>query len=190
MAFILKDLPFAHNALAPHISEETMQFHHDKHLLAYVNNTNNLIAGTEFENMDLVDIIKKSNGPLFNNASQILNHELFWECMSPNGGKMNTKVEEILVSSFGSVDEFKTQFTAKATTLFGSGWAWLAKNSEGKLEILQYTNGANPVVDSKEPILGLDVWEHAYYIDYRNARPKYVEAFFEVINWDYVASKL
>lgn len=190
MSFILKDLPYAHNALAPHISEETMQFHHGKHLQAYVNNTNNLIAGTEFEGKDLVTIVKSAKGGLFNNASQILNHEIFWECMSPNGGKLNTKVEDALKTNFGSYDEFKAQFTNKATTLFGSGWAWLAKNSDGKLEILQYANGANPVIDNKEPILGLDVWEHAYYIDYRNARPKYVEAFFEIINWDYVASKL
>ncbi len=190
MAFTLKDLPYAHSALAPHISEETMQFHHDKHLLAYVNNTNNLIAGTEFENMELTDIIKKSSGGLFNNSAQILNHEIFWDCMSPNGGKINSKAEEVLIKSFGSIEEFKSQFSTKATTLFGSGWAWLTKDTDGKLEIIQYANGFNPVVDNKEPILGLDVWEHAYYIDYRNARPKYVEAFWEIVNWDYVASKL
>jgi Fe-Mn family superoxide dismutase len=190
MAFVLKELPYAHNALAPHISEETMQFHHGKHVQAYVNNTNNLIAGTENEGLDLISLVKKASGPLYNNAAQILNHEIFWDCMSANGGTPNAKVQEVLGASFGSFVEFKTQFTQKSTTLFGSGWCWLAKNPEGNLEILQYANGGNPVSDNKEPILGLDVWEHAYYIDYRNARPNYINAWWEIVNWDYVASKL
>lgn len=187
MAFVLKDLPYAHNALAPHISEETMQFHHGKHVQAYVNNTNNLIKGTEFEGMELTEIVKKSSGPLYNNAAQILNHEIFWDCLSASGGGAPSgKVLEALNANFGTFDNFKAEFTQKATSLFGSGWAWLAKNADGKLEILQCSNGANPVSDGKEPVLGLDVWEHAYYIDYRNARPQYIEHFWEIVNWDHV----
>lgn len=191
MAFELKDLPYAHAALAPHISEETMQFHHDKHLLAYVTNTNNLIAGTEFENAPLVDIIKKASGPLFNNAAQIYNHELFWNCMTPNGGGTPSgKVLEAINSNFGSFEDFKTQFAQKATTQFGSGWAWLSKSADGKLVVSSTANGDNPLTVGNTPLLGLDVWEHAYYIDYRNARPKYVEAFWEIVNWNFVAENL
>ncbi|MCO5251803.1 MAG: superoxide dismutase [Candidatus Kapabacteria bacterium] len=191
MAFVLKDLPYAKDALAPHISEETMEFHHGKHLLAYVNNTNNLIAGTEFENMPLEDIIRKSQGGLFNNSAQIWNHEFFWDCMSPNGGGTPSgKVLTALEGSFGSFDSFKEQFSKAAATLFGAGWAWLVKESDGKLALATYSNAGNPLVDGKTALLGLDVWEHAYYIDYRNARPKYIEHFFELINWDNVAKKL
>ncbi|MBS3999174.1 MAG: superoxide dismutase [Desulfobulbaceae bacterium] len=191
MAFVLKDLPYAKDALAPHISEETMEFHHGKHVLAYVNNTNNLIAGTEFENMSLEDIIRKSQGGLFNNSAQIWNHEFFWDCMSPNGGGTPSgKVLTALEASFGSFDSFKEQFSKAATTLFGSGWAWLVKESDGKLALATYSNAGNPLVDGKTALLGLDVWEHAYYIDYRNARPKYIEHFFELINWDNVAKNL
>ncbi len=191
MAFVLKDLPYAKDALAPHISEETMEFHHGKHLLAYVNNTNNLIAGTEFENMPLEDIIRKSQGGLFNNSAQIWNHEFFWDCMSPNGGGTPSgNVLTALEGSFGSFDSFKEQFSKAATTLFGSGWAWLVKESDGKLALATYSNAGNPLTESKTALLGLDVWEHAYYIDYRNARPKYIEHFFELINWDNVAKKL
>lgn len=191
MAFVLKDLPYAKDALAPHISEETMEFHHGKHVLAYVNNTNNLIAGTEFENMSLEDIIRKSQGGLFNNSAQIWNHEFFWDCMSPNGGGTPSgKVLTALEGSFGSFDSFKEQFSKAATTLFGSGWAWLVKESDGKLALATYSNAGNPLVDGKTALLGLDVWEHAYYIDYRNARPKYIEHFFELINWNHVAKNL
>jgi Fe-Mn family superoxide dismutase len=191
MAFVLKDLPYAHAALAPHISEETMTLHHDKHLLAYVNNTNNLIAGNEFEDKDLIHIIKNSSGPLFNNAAQIYNHELFWECMSASGGgSPQGALADALNQNFGSFDEFKAQFTQKATTQFGSGWAWLAKTPEGKLVVSSTANGDNPLTVGNTPILGLDVWEHAYYVDYRNLRPKYVEAFWEIVNWDFVASQL
>ncbi|MFA7627522.1 MAG: superoxide dismutase [Candidatus Kapaibacterium sp.] len=191
MAFILKDLPYPKNALAPYISEETMDFHHSKHLQAYVNNTNNLIAGTEFENMSLEDIVKKSQGGLFNNSAQIWNHEFFWDIMSPNGGGTPSgKILESLESNFGSFNEFKEKFVKAATGLFGSGWAWLVKNGDGKLDIVSYSNAGNPLTEGKTALLGIDVWEHAYYIDYRNARPKYVEAFFDVINWNTVASKL
>ncbi len=191
MAFILKDLPYAKNALAPYISEETMDFHHSKHLQAYVNNTNNLIAGTEFENMALEDIIRKSSGPLFNNSAQIWNHEFFWDCMSANsGGTPKGDLLSSLESNFGSFNEFKDKFIKSATSLFGSGWTWLVKNNDGKLDIVSYSNAGNPLTENKKALLGIDVWEHAYYIDYRNARPKYLEAFFEVINWDNVAKNL
>lgn len=192
MAFELKDLPYAKNALAPYISEETMDFHHSKHVQAYVNNTNNLIAGTEFENLSLVDIIAKSKqGPIFNNSAQIWNHEFFWNVMTPNGGGTpHGDLLAALEANFGSFQSFKEQFLKASTSLFGSGWTWLAKNQDNKLEIVSYSNAGNPLNDGKVALLGIDVWEHAYYIDYRNARPKYAEAFFEVINWDFVASNL
>lgn len=191
MAFTLKDLPYPKDALAPHISEETMDFHHGKHVLAYVNNTNNLIAGTEFESMPLEDIIRISQGGLFNNSAQIWNHEFFWDCMSPNGGGVPTgEVLSALETNFGSFDAFKEQFTKAATGLFGSGWAWLVKETDGKLSIATYSNAGNPLTEGKTALLGIDVWEHAYYIDYRNARPKYIEHFFELINWKHVAANL
>lgn len=191
MTFNLKDLPYAKNALAPYISEETMDFHHSKHVQAYVNNTNNLIAGTEFENMSLEEIIKKSSGPVFNNSAQIWNHEFFWEVMTPNGGgKPTGDLLNLLESNFGSFDGFKDKFVKAATSLFGSGWTWLVKNSDGKLDIVSYSNAGNPLTEGKTALLGIDVWEHAYYIDYRNARPKYVEAFFDVINWNTVSKNL
>jgi Fe-Mn family superoxide dismutase len=191
MAFTLKELPYAKNALAPYISEETMDFHHSKHLLAYVNNTNNLIAGTEFENLALEDIIRKSNGPLFNNSAQIWNHEFFWNCMTANGGGTPSgKILIALESNFGSFESFKEKFIKASTGLFGSGWAWLVKDADGKLDIVTYSNAGNPLTDGKTALLGIDVWEHAYYIDYRNARPKYVEAFFDVINWTNVEKSL
>lgn len=192
MAFVLKELPYAKNALAPFVSEETMDFHHSKHLQAYVNNTNNLIQGTEFENLSLEEIIKKSvSGPLFNNSAQVWNHEFFWSCMSPNaGGTPTGSVFEALEANFGSFQGFKENFTKAASTLFGAGWTWLVKNSEGKLEIVSYSNAGNPINDNKTALLGIDVWEHAYYIDYRNARPKYIDGFFEIINWQNVAALL
>lgn len=191
MAFTLKDLPYAKNALAPYISEETMDFHHSKHVQAYVNNTNNLISGTEFENMALEDIITKSSGPIFNNSAQIWNHEFFWDVMTPNGGGTPSgDLLSALEQNFGSFGDFKEKFVKAATGLFGSGWTWLVKNTDGKLDIVSYSNAGNPLTESKTALLGIDVWEHAYYIDYRNARPKYVEAFFDVINWNTVAQKL
>ncbi len=185
--FTLKDLPYDKNALEPHISEETMDFHHSKHVQAYVNNTNNLINGTEFEGMQLDDIIKKSEGGLFNNSAQISNHEFFWDCMSPNGGgtPSGTLLDRIN-KDFGSFDTFKEKFSKAAATLFGSGWAWLVKKSDGGLDIIQFSNAGTPLKDGITRLLGLDVWEHAYYIDYRNARPRYIENFWEIINWDFV----
>ncbi|HRP01785.1 MAG TPA: superoxide dismutase [Candidatus Kapabacteria bacterium] len=192
MAFELSPLPYAKNALAPYISEETMDFHHSKHVQAYVNNTNNLIVGTEFEHLSLAEIITKSkSGSLFNNAAQIWNHEFFWKVMTANGGGIPSgNLLSEIESNFGSFQVFKEQFIKSSTSLFGSGWSWLVKNSDNKLEIVSYSNAGNPLNDGKTALLGIDVWEHAYYIDYRNARAKYVEAFFDVINWDFVSSNL
>ncbi len=192
MAFVLKDLPYAKNALAPYISEETMDFHHSKHVQAYVNNTNNLIAGTELENLPLEEIILQSKqGSIYNNAAQIWNHEFFWNVMTPNGGGTPSgSLLAVIDDNFGSFNTFKDQYIKAATSLFGSGWTWLVKNPDNKLTIVSYSNAGNPLSDGKIALLGIDVWEHAYYIDYRNARAKYIEAFFDVINWNFVASNL
>jgi len=191
MAFVLPELPFPKDALKPYMSEETLEYHHGKHHQAYVNNLNNLIAGTEFEGMSLEEIILKSSGGIFNNAAQTWNHTFFWNCLSPNGGgKPLGLVLVELEKNFGSFENFKNQFTNAAVTLFGSGWAWLVKNPDGKLEIIQASNAGNPLTMGKKPLLTIDVWEHAYYIDYRNARPKFVEAFWEIVNWDFVAKNL
>lgn len=191
MAFQLPELPFPKDSLKPHMSEETIEYHYGKHHQTYVNNLNNLIAGTEFETKSLEEIILKSSGGIFNNAAQTWNHTFFWNCLSPNGGgKPTGKLLEEIEKNFGSFDEFKKQFTNAAITLFGSGWAWLVRNPEGKLEIVQTSNAGNPMTDGKKPLLTIDVWEHAYYIDYRNARPKFVEAFWEIVNWDFVQKNL
>ncbi|MCX7736238.1 MAG: superoxide dismutase [Fe] [Candidatus Kapabacteria bacterium] len=191
MKFELPELPFPKDSLKPHISEETFDYHHGKHHAAYVNNLNNLIAGTEFENMTLEEIIKKSQGGVFNNAAQTWNHTFFWHCLSPNsGGTPTGKVMEELTKNFGSFEKFKDDFSKAAATLFGSGWAWLVKNNDGSLEIVQTSNAGTPLTTDKKPILTLDVWEHAYYIDYRNARPKFIEMFWEIVNWDHVLKNL
>ena len=191
MKFELPELPFDKSSLAPIISEETLDYHWGKHHAAYVNNLNNLVPGTDFEGMSLEDIIKKSQGGVFNNAAQIWNHTFFWNCLSPNGGGAPTG--DLLASiekDFGSFDEFKAKFSNAAATLFGAGWAWLVKNSDGSLEIVQSSNAGTPLTTDKTPILTLDVWEHAYYIDYRNARPKFIEKFWDIVNWDNAAKLL
>lgn len=191
MIFELKDLPYAKDALAPHISEETMDFHHSKHVQAYVDKTNMLKEGTEFSEKSLEEIVKGSKGGLFNNAAQIWNHEFFWPCLSPNGGGTpKGALLEKINETYESFDKFKEAFKTAATGLFGSGWTWLAQDAENKLEIVSYSNAGNPLADGKNALLGVDVWEHAYYIDYRNARPKYIDAFFEIINWEFVGSNL
>ncbi|MEJ5286235.1 MAG: Superoxide dismutase [Fe] [Candidatus Kapaibacterium sp.] len=191
MAFQLPELPFPKDALKPFMSEETIEYHYGKHHQAYVNNLNNLIAGTEFESMPLEEIILKSSGGVFNNAAQTWNHTFFWNCLSPNGGgKPTGKLLEEIERIFGSFEEFKKQFSNAAVTLFGSGWAWLVKNPNGNLEIVQTSNAGNPMTDGKTPLMTIDVWEHAYYIDYRNARPKFVDAFWEIVNWDFVQKNL
>ncbi len=187
MTHTLPALPYEKDALEPHISAETLEFHYGKHHQTYVTNLNNLIPGTEFENLSLEEIVKKSTGGIFNNAAQVWNHTFFWNCLSPNGGgKPTGALAEAIDKSFGSFDAFKEEFTKTAVTTFGSGWAWLVKNSDGSLALASTSNAATPLTTDQTPLLTCDVWEHAYYIDYRNARPKFVEAFWNIVNWDFV----
>jgi superoxide dismutase, Fe-Mn family len=191
MIHILPELPFPKDSLKPIISEETFDYHYGKHHAAYVNNLNGLIPGTEFEELPLDAIIKKSQGGIFNNSAQVWNHTFFWNCLSPNGGgKPSGELLEAIEKSFGSFDEFKEKFTKAAATLFGAGWTWLTRNPDGKLEILQLSNAGTPLTLDKKPLLTLDVWEHAYYIDYRNARPKFIEKFWDIVNWDFAAKQM
>ena len=187
----LPPLPYARDALAPTISAETIDYHYGKHHQAYVTNLNNLIPGTEYENSSLEEIIKKASGGIYNNAAQVWNHTLYWNCLSPNGGgEPSGELAEAINKAFGTLADFKEQFTKAAVTQFGSGWAWLVKNADVSLAIEATGNAGNPMQQGKTPLLTCDVWEHAYYIDYRNARPKYVEAFWNLVNWDYVAKNL
>lgn len=191
MAFVLPALPFPKDALKPLISEETFEYHYGKHHAAYVNNLNKLIEGTALEQMTLENIILNSQGGIFNNSAQTWNHTFFWNSLSPNGGgtPKGTVFNEI-INSFGSFEDFKKKFTDSAISLFGSGWVWLAKNPDGTLEIVQTQNAGTPLTLGKKPLITLDVWEHAYYIDYRNARAKFVEAFWEIVNWDFAQKNL
>ncbi len=194
MAFELPALPYAYDALGPYMSKETLEYHHDKHHQAYVTNGNNLLKDSGLEGKSLEEIVKESygkNAGLFNNAGQHYNHLHFWNWLAPNGGGGAAKVPGSLLkaieSDLGGYDKFRTDFIAAGTTQFGSGWAWLSVKN-GKLEISKTPNGESPLVHGATPILGVDVWEHSYYIDYRNARPKYLEAFVDnLINWEYVA---
>lgn len=187
----LPPLPFSNDALEPVISKETIEYHYGKHHQAYATNLNKLIADTEFADLTLEEIIKKSSGGIFNNAAQVYNHTFYWNCLAPNaGGEPKGKLAEAINEAFGSFAAFKEKFSAAAIGTFGSGWAWLVKNSAGKLEIVSTSNAVNPLIDNKKPLLTCDVWEHAYYIDYRNARPTYVEKFWDLVNWDFVASNL
>jgi len=187
----LPALPYAMDALAPHISAETLEFHYGKHHQTYVTKLNGLIPGTEFENMSLEDIVGKSSGGVFNNAAQVWNHTFYWNCLSPNGGGApNDKLASALQGSFGSVDAFKEQFTNSAVNNFGSGWTWLVQNSDGNLALENTSNAATPLTGASTPLLTCDVWEHAYYIDYRNARPKYLDAFWNLVNWDFVTDNM
>lgn len=191
MSFTLPPLPYAQDALQPHISAETLQYHYGKHHQAYVNNLNNLIPNTEFANQTLEQIIENSTGGIFNNAAQVWNHTFYWHCLRPNGGGEPTgKAKEAINAAFGSFDAFKDTFTKCAIGTFGSGWGWLVKNAEGKLEIISTSNAGTPMTEGKTALLTCDVWEHAYYIDYRNARPEYLSAFWQLVNWDFVAEKL
>jgi superoxide dismutase, Fe-Mn family len=191
MAFELPPLPYAMDALAPHISQETLEYHYGKHHQTYVTNLNNLVKDTEDESSSLEDIIKKAEGGLFNNAAQVWNHTFYWSCLSPTGGGAPSgEVGEKINSAFGSYDSFKEDFAKAATTQFGSGWAWLVDN-DGTLEIMQTSNADLPLKHSVKALLTIDVWEHAYYIDYRNARPKYIDTFMDsLLNWDFVAANL
>lgn len=191
MVHKLPELPYAMSALAPHISEETLEYHYGKHHQTYVTNLNNLIKDTEFENLSLEDIIKKSSGGLFNNAAQVWNHTFYWNCLSPDGGgKPGGKVADAINQSFGSFDAFKEKFSQTAITTFGSGWGWLVRNADGSLALSSTSNAGTPMTEGQTALLTCDVWEHAYYIDYRNARPKYVENFWELVNWDFVEKNL
>ncbi|EIJ41039.1 superoxide dismutase [Beggiatoa alba B18LD] len=187
----LPELPYAMDALAPHISKETLEFHYGKHHQTYVTNLNNLIRGTEFENASLEDIVKKSSGGVFNNAAQVWNHTFYWHCLSPKGGNEPTgKLAEAINKNFNSFTEFKEKFTQTAITTFGSGWAWLVQKADGSLALVSTSNAATPLTTGDTPLLTCDVWEHAYYVDYRNARPKYVESFWNLVNWEFVAGNL
>ena len=191
MAIELPALPYARDALAPHISAETIDYHYGKHHQAYVTNLNNLIKGSEFESMDLVAIIKKSQGGMFNNAAQIWNHTFYWNSLSPKGGgEPAGKLADAIKKTFGSFAQFKEDFGKTAVGTFGSGWAWLVQRADGGLGLVSTSNAATPITGSDRPLLTCDVWEHAYYIDYRNARPKYVEAFWNLANWDFAASQM
>jgi Fe-Mn family superoxide dismutase len=188
MPHTLPELPYAMDALEPHISKETLEFHYGKHHATYVDKLNGLIEGTEFADAALEDIVRKSSGGIFNNAAQIWNHTFYWNCLSGSGGgapggELGTAID----AAFGSFDSFKTAFSDKAVTLFGSGWAWLVKTPDGGLAIEQTSNADTPLTGDSTPLMTCDVWEHAYYVDYRNARPKYVEAFWNLVNWDFVA---
>jgi len=187
----LPKLPYERNALEPHISSETLDYHYGKHHATYVTNLNKLIAGGEFESASLEDIIKKASGGIFNNAAQVWNHTFYWNCLSPNGGgDPKGALSKAIDSAFGNVGDFKAKFSASAAGNFGSGWTWLVKNAQGGVEIVNTSNAANPMTDKLTPLMTCDVWEHAYYIDYRNARPKYLEAFWNLVNWDFVESNL
>ena len=190
MAIELPKLPYEKNALAPHISEETLEFHYGKHHAGYVTKLNAAIEGGEHANASLEDIILKGTGGVFNNAAQIWNHTFYWNSMSPNGGGApKGAIADAINKDFGSFEKFKEEFTAKAGTLFGSGWALLVQNGD-KLEIRGTSNAGCPLTDAVKPILTCDVWEHAYYIDYRNARPSYIDAFWNLVNWDFANKNL
>jgi len=183
-------LPYAPNALEPVISQKTIEFHYGKHHQAYVNNLNNLIPGTKFENADLLTIIKEADGGIFNNGAQVWNHTFYFEAFSPKPKLMpEGKLLEAIQQKFGTFDAFKEAFQKTAATLFGSGWAWLVVNKEGQLEIVQTSNAANPIRDGHKPLLTCDVWEHAYYLDYQNRRPDYISEFWKIVDWAVVEKR-
>lgn len=190
MKFELLTLPYADNALEPVISAETIAFHHGKHLAGYVSTLNTLIEGTEFADASLEEIVKKSEGPIFNNAGQLLNHNLYFTQFAPNaGGQPTGKLLAAIEAKWGSFENFQAEFLTACTTLFGSGWAWLACDAEGNLEITKEANGSNPVVRGLRPLMGIDVWEHAYYLSYQNRRADHVKDVWNIIDWNVVASR-
>lgn len=191
MSFQLPELPYARTALAPHISEETLNFHYGKHHQAYLNTLNQLTEGTPQAAQSLEELIRTTEGKLFNQAAQVWNHTFYWNSMSPSGGGEPTgDVKAAIEATFGSFAGFRDKFSAAAAGQFGSGWAWLVKDAAGRLEVTSTSNAGNPLTAGKTPILTCDVWEHAYYVDYRNARPKYLEAWWNLVNWDFVARNL
>jgi Fe-Mn family superoxide dismutase len=191
MSFELPALPYEKNALEPHISAETLEYHYGKHHNAYVVNLNNLLKGSKFEGLSLEEIVKASDGGIFNNAAQVWNHTFYWHCLSPQGGgEPEGKLAAAINQSFGSFAAFKQQFSDAAVKNFGAGWTWLVKKPEGSLAIVNTSNAATPLTGDDKPLLTVDVWEHAYYIDYRNARPAYLENFWALVNWAFVEKNL
>ncbi|NLL28860.1 MAG: superoxide dismutase [Bacteroidales bacterium] len=190
MKFELPPLPYANDALEPFISAKTIDFHYGKHHQAYVNNLNNLLPGSPFENASLEEIIKKSEGAIFNNAAQVWNHTFYWNCLKPNGGgQPSGELMEAIIRDFGSFEEFQKQFTQAAASLFGSGWAWLSVDKKGKLIITKESNAGTPIRSGLEPLLTCDVWEHAYYIDKQNRRPDYIADFWKIVDWEAVSAR-
>lgn len=191
MIFTLPELPYSKEALVPHMSAETFDYHYNKHHNAYVTNLNKLIKDTKFANMSLHEIILTSENGIFNNAAQVWNHTFFWNCLSPKGGGNPTgAILDQINSTWGSVDAFKEAFTKSALGNFGSGWTWLVQTKTGELEIMNTSNAQTPITSDNHALLTVDVWEHAYYIDYRNERPKYLDAFWSIVNWDFANKNL
>ena len=190
MAFTLPELPYAREALEPHMSRETLEYHYGKHHKTYVDNANKLIVGTEFENASLDEAVKKSSGKLFNNVAQIWNHNFFWDSLTPKQSAPGKKLADALVKQFGGVDDFKKLFTETAVGTFGSGWAWLVQKADGSLAVTSTSNAATPLTSADKPLLTCDVWEHAYYIDYRNARATYLDHFWSLANWGFAEKNL
>ena len=187
----LPPLPYGYDALKPHLSEETLELHHDKHHASYVKKVNELVEGTPFEKASLEEIVKKADGPLFNNAAQAWNHELYFRSLAPDGGGApKGRVADAIESSFGGFAKLKEKFTKEAETHFGSGWTWLVQDASGKLDVVATHDAANPLREGRHALLACDVWEHAYYVDYRNERPKYVAAFWEIVNWKLAEQRL
>jgi Fe-Mn family superoxide dismutase len=190
MSFELPQLPFAMDALEPYISKQTLEFHYGKHHQAYVNNLNKLVPGTKYENASLEEIIRKASGGIFNNGAQVWNHTFYWSCLTPDGGgEPVSDLLDVINRDFGSFAAFKEKFTTAAATLFGAGWAWLAKNESGRLEIVQESNAGNPITNGLDPLLTCDVWEHAYYLDKQNRRPDYITDFWALVDWAAVAKR-
>ena len=191
MIYKLPDLPYEYGSLKPYISEETLEYHHGKHHQAYVNNLNKLVPGTKLEGSDLDTLVMKAEGGIFNNAAQVWNHTFYFSSFSAVGKRLpDGRMADAINNSFGSFEKFRELFNSAAATLFGSGWAWLVKNGDGSLAIVQEQNAGNPMKKGLKPLLTCDVWEHAYYIDYRNRRPDYIEAFWSVIDWDIIGGRL
>ena len=191
MAFELQALPYARNALEPHMSTETLDYHYGKHNQTYITKLNGLIEGTDEANKSLEDIVRSASGAVFNNAAQAWNHNFFWQCMSPNGGNEPTgAAKDAIEKDFGSFDDFKNEFNEKAASNFGSGWTWLVKKADGSIAISNTSNAENPLTGADKAVLTIDVWEHAYYLDHRNSRPDYLAAYWKLVNWDFVNENL
>lgn len=191
MSFTIEALPFEKNALEPHISSETLDYHYDKHHQTYLTKLNAAVKGTDLENKSLEELITSQTGGIFNNAAQVWNHSFYWNCLSPQGGGgASGKIKELINKKWTSFDNFKEAFSTACATNFGSGWTWLVQNSDGSIDIVSTSNAISPLTSKQTPLLTCDVWEHAYYVDYRNARPKYIEAFWNLVNWNFVNSNL